>query len=610
MHNIYLSVILLTLSFTGWGLYIYIKLKFHPAFIPLYLFACFTCIVFVGGLLNIMPLMVNLIFFIGLMYFVFCIFILWKKKFSIKGLLVPSLFGFILFTVCFVLLLKGLILIHYDNFSHWGLIVKEMFRINGLPDGTTQVTFRNYPPGSAVFIYFVGKIVGYTESHALMAQALLIAANLSVLFVFCKWKRVDHLLLTGVTSIVLLVIIKNHLYNLLVDTLLGFTALSMSIIAFYYRNNWKMSLIINTPLAILLILIKDSGKFFLIINLILIVWFIYEYYFKGKHNKLVIGKIFYHVLMFLIAIPLGLNYLWIKYTQKVYPQASYSSNKFAVSISKVSSSEKSVDFKENLVPTIVKAVINFDSPFIQSILFLDGLIIIIALVIFLKKKRISKLMLKLFVFGNFVFLFYLVGIYFMYLYLMPEGEAARLAGFNRYYSTIVIYLTGLFMTFILYEFSRQITDKKKIIPILLIFAFLFIVPYHDNLAVALDRPDIQTSLRLKVKESNSKVYGSGTEITNVIYYSPKSKNDNGYLKYLLKYEQLGKTYSIVTDLSTQEDIEKLNELIHSSSHLIILDSDYNFIQYVGSLLKGKEMKNIYLIQRNKKEISLEPLDYK
>ena len=267
--------------------------------------------------------MVNLIFFIGLMYFIFCIFILWKKKFSIKSLLVPSLFSFILFTVCFVLLLQDLILIHYDNFSHWGLLVKEMFRINGLPDGTTQVTFRNYPPGSAVFIYFVGKIIGFTESHALMAQALLIAANLSVLFVFCKWKRVGHLLLTGITSIVLLVIIKNHLYNLLVDTLLGLTALSMSIIAFYYRNNWKMSLIINTPLAILLILIKDSGKFFLIINLILIVWFIYEYYFKGKHNKRVIGKIFYYVVIFLIAIPLGLNFLWIKYTQKVYPQASY-----------------------------------------------------------------------------------------------------------------------------------------------------------------------------------------------------------------------------------------------------------------------------------------------
>lgn len=606
MLNLLLAFLLLSISFAGWGIYIHRKLDIHPAFVPLFLFSSITCVVFFGGLLNIMPLMVYLLFLVGLLLFALMLFFIWKKKYYINHLLIPSSFAFVLFTVIFVFLLKGLFLIHYDDFSHWGLIVKEMSRIDGLPDSTTQVTFRNYPPGSAVFIYFVGKMIGYSESHALMAQALLIAANISVLFVFCKWRRVGHLLLTLVSSIVLLVIIKNQLYNLLVDTLLGFTALSMTIIAYYYRDNWKRSLLVNTPIAVLLILTKDSGKFFLVINLILIVWFVYSYILKEQKDKRINSKILFYVLMFITAIPLGINYLWVKYTQKAYPQAAYSSNKFVVSIDKVSNNDKSIKFKEELLRTLVKAVTDFESPLFQSIFLLNALIVIIVVVILISRTRTSILLLKLFVFSNLAFIFYLIGLYGMYLFLMPEGEANRLAGFNRYYATMIIYLIGLLMTFLSYEISRRITDEKKNILVVLLVALLFILPYREHFIAAINRPDIQSSLRLKVKESYNKVYESGTEVTNVIYYSPQSKTDSGYLKYLLKYEQLGKPYSIITDLSSEEEIVKLNNLMLKSSHLIVLDSDSTFDQFI-QLKNGIKGQAVYVIKKKAENSVLDNL---
>jgi hypothetical protein len=606
MNSSIISFIFLVLSLAGWGMFIHKKLKINAAFIPLFLFSSITCLVFAAGLLNIMPLMVRMLFYAGILLFAVCIYFLAKKQYSIKNLIVPASLVFVLFSVTIVLFLKGLLLIHYDNFSHWGLIVKEMFRIDGLPDGTTMVTFRNYPPGSAVFIYFMGKIIGYTESHALMAQGILIAANISVLFVFCKWKKMSHLLLSIVFSLVLMVVIKNHMYHLLVDTLLGLTALSISIVAYFYRADWKKCLIINTPLMILLTLIKDSGKFFWIINLALIVWFIYVYCIKGKTPKIKHNKIFIYVLLFLLVVPLGSNYLWLKYTQKAYPEASYSSNKFAVN--KIGKNEKPEEFKEQLGPSLIEASANLDSPLFNSLLLLNALLIVIALTVYFWKRKKPMFLLYLFLFGNMTYILYLFGLYFMYLFLMPEGEASKLAGFNRYHSTIIIYTAGLFMTFISYEFSKLSNIKTLNALVALVLAYLFVFPFRDNLVTATTRPDIESSLRLQVKNDFSIVAHSDTKIINVIYYSPRSKKDSGYLKYLLKYEQLSNKYSIVTRCSTEVERKALNDLIRKSSHIIVLDSDQNFNKYFSQYVSIENVEGVYRIDNTDKIISLTRLD--
>ena len=77
---------------------------------------------------------------------------------------------------------------HYDNFSHWALIVKSMSLTNSFPSFKTDVImFTSYPPGSAVFIYYFIKLVGVTESNAIFAQILLILASITTIF---NWKNI------------------------------------------------------------------------------------------------------------------------------------------------------------------------------------------------------------------------------------------------------------------------------------------------------------------------------------------------------------------------------------------------------------------------------------
>ena len=77
-----------------------------------------------------------------------------RKKIHVAAL---SLCGvcFAAGAAAFVWLTLNLKLVHYDNFSHWALIVKYLLSADQLPSVDTElIPFRDYPPGSSLFIYY------------------------------------------------------------------------------------------------------------------------------------------------------------------------------------------------------------------------------------------------------------------------------------------------------------------------------------------------------------------------------------------------------------------------------------------------------------------------
>lgn len=609
MSNVYVHFLLLSLSLLGWGMFSHHRLNITPAFIPIFVFSSITCFVFGAGLLNFMPHIVNLIFYFGIVLFAIYIYLIFKKRYDVKSLFVPSLLFFVLLSFYMTLLLKGVILIHYDNFSHWGLIVKEMFRINGLPDGTTIVSFRNYLPGSAVFIYFIGKIIGPDESHMLMAQSYLIAACLSVLFVFSKWKRPTVILLNIVISVILLVVIPNNHLDLLVDTLLGVLALSITVIAYYYRDNWLKSIILNAPLLVFLLLVKDSGKIFIFINIALIMWFIYANNVKGSKNLFKDGKKLIFALVFLLFVPLFTNFLWVQYIEKAYPNFQYEDNKFALSEDIFSSINKSDGFVATFTPKFIEASIDPDPLFT-----LNGLALLFMLVLFLKTKKVSKQLVYPMLFTNFVYILYVVFCYIMYLFMMPESEAIVLGGYYRYISTIIIYFAGIMMLSILHEFEKYLSvNKSGLIQVisLVLIASIFIYPF-DNFNTLYTKPEFETSVRQNVINENAKVKGSaglsGIATPRVIYYSPKSESDYGYLPYVLSYEHLSwSSFVVVNHGSTKEEQDKLLTLMNEMDYLVVLDSDIDFNNYLLDKFDVEEPIGAFRINKRDSEIEMIPL---
>jgi hypothetical protein len=555
--------------------------KIHPAFIPVFLFSSITTLVFTAGVFGYMPLMVDLIYYSGWLLAAYYVYRIVSKQYQVEKLLVPSTISFLVLSGVMMVLLKDMIYLHYDNFSHWALIVKEMARINRLPDHTTMITFENYPPGSAVFIYFIGSIVGFTEGRELMAQAFLLVSNIVVLLVFCQWKRPAHLLLSILASVILLIVIQGNIYNLLVDTLLGVIAVSISIIAYYYRADWKKSLLVNTPLLSLLLLVKDSGKIFFLVNVLIILAFVYSYQVKTQAFMSSKMKTLAVAVFCIVLVPLCMNILWGDYTKQAYPDTTAEDHKFALTKDRFLAIDKTDEAAMSIGPKLLEASTSLESNNVQAIFILNAVSFLFIVATYMKKRTIPKRLLYAALFVNLFYFLYIASLYVMYLFLMPEKEAIRLAGFGRYQSTVVIYFIGIMMTALILEWSKATFQEKPIYKVAAILGlgFLFLYPFYEHVPTITTRPDVLTSIRWEVKQ----LYGQiKKEKPTVLYYSPASKDDRGYLKYVLKYEQLSNRYHIISELDTDESKEKFTEWMRKSDYLAVIESDESFQTFVNT----------------------------
>ncbi|WP_208590775.1 hypothetical protein [Gracilibacillus suaedae] len=602
------------LSLIGWSVLVYKKLKLHPTFIPIFLFSVVTCVLFISGILNILTQVVYVIFLIGFFLLIYYTFQTFKQKEPLywRYIATPGIFFFVLFGLFVVFHLKGIIYLHYDNFSHWALIIKEMFRIEGLPDHSTMVNYTTYPPGSAIFIYFVNKIIGYTESHTLMAQGLLIGANLSVLFAFSKWRRPVTIIIPLITSVVLISIITQSLHHLLVDTLLGLTALSISIISYYYKNDWQKLFISTAPLLIFLLLIKDSGKLFFILNVaVIIILMISNYYTKSEQDYPVKKpNVMVYFLISIVALPLFFNFLWGQYVDKAYVEETYESNKFEVSLSTITDIDKSPEFMNNIVPNIIEVATNIENPNVLLLILLNIFTLIMLFLIYLKNKKTDTLLFGTLLLTNVFYIIYVFSLFLMYVFLMPENEASRLAGFKRYQSTAIIYITGLLMLVNAYKISTLLTSfRDQVIkaPLLFIMCVMALFPFHDNTLKMFSKPEVESSLRYQVKELVSNVPSENFEDIEVAYYSPESKDDKGFLDKVLYYEQLSDNYSITTQLSSDEEVDEFENKLSKSDYLVIVNSNESLENYLKKYTDSVIQSGIFKIDNDGDSISIDAI---
>ncbi|WP_409252127.1 hypothetical protein V1502_18840 [Bacillus sp. SCS-153A] len=598
--------LLLFLSLGGLGLAIHQRLKIHSAFIPIFLYSAITFILFIAGILNVLPLAVKIIYYTGLLVWPVFLYMYLKRKYTfyVKDLFSPAILFFASATAIFMFWLEGVYFTHYDNFSHWALIVKEMYLRDGLPDDSTVISFRNYPPGTAVFIYFILEIAGYAESYAIMAQNFLMAASLAVLFVYTTWKKPAYILLTLLIVIGLVSLEMYSIYNLIVDKVLGMVAFTSVIIAYFYRKDWKKNLLVNVPVLVLLILIKDSGKLFFAFNALLILGLIIRNEVTRRKVSLEKGKFLGKVSAILFGIPLIVNYLWLKYTEKSYT-ASYEDNKFAVTGSKVTSPNKSEGFVETLFPKMMERLINLDTHIFLIFTVTNAALIISFIVFWLVNKKASKLLFYAFLFCNMTFVAYIGSLYLMYLFLMPENEAARLASYYRYLTTIVIYIGAIGLGAALLEWSK-LSNKGLKTGLAVLLAILIYYPTYEKVEAVAGKPDINDSIRLKVKPAVKKIIDTDHNNPDILYYSPESDGDGGYLAYIALFEQLSQNYKVITKCENSEEANLFNSELEKADYLVLIGNDGS--QCLSPFIPDDVDEGIFKVLMEDRKLKLEPLE--
>ena len=181
----------------------------------------------------------------------------------LKSLLSPGLAIFVSLALFSFLLTRGMQLSSWDEFSHWGTIVKATFLFDAVgPHNPVELGFRSYPPSLSLFEYFVTKMGGaWLEGNIFWAYQLIIWSLFTPFLAQLTWRRWGHLLAVVPLVLIAPLAFFNSLNVTLIDPLLGML-FGYALAIAYVGNILQWRLALHVGLAIfMLTLAKDAGTF-------------------------------------------------------------------------------------------------------------------------------------------------------------------------------------------------------------------------------------------------------------------------------------------------------------------------------------------------------------
>lgn len=512
----------LVFVFSTLGLWEIIRRRYSEidlSFVPGIVVAAQTTILFGAGLLNILPEIACFLYAAGIICLA-AVIIKDKNVAFIKYYTTPPFFFLFLSVILMSFFLRGKLFAHFDNFTHWALVVKRILETNRFPRNVDSIIiFQEYPLGSSVWIYFFSKLVGISESIQMLAQVYMIFAAILPLFSLCKNARpLALVIISSFTNYVLVYSVPAT--DLLVDTLLPLVAVSCLFYALSYCKK-EQSTVHYLPAAFYLIQItqiKNSGLFFVaVISLLLVI-------FTAKSQKR-----WFRLLC--IASPYLSFFLWHKHCQYVFDASGTSLHAMtAANYSEVFSSKSSEEIR-----LILSSIIKFLSEW-KDIRLTFGLLVFALVCSWFISRQLGKTNIKMFLLSSLLFFLYQIGIFGMYVFSMQGSEAVGLSGIARYERTIIIAVLYLSAIIMLRTVSTKYSEKKIVSSVMaFLMASSFLIHMgaaQGKIRFALPDPDT-TSLRIR---NQVDAIRRDYHIPNGERYALlTSEADLGYTYYLCRY---------------------------------------------------------------------------
>lgn len=423
------------LSFIGYFLCTKHILKVPFAFIPAFILSSITVLIYFGGIFNVLYPIACMLYVGGIIALIWWFKCCYKKiNISIKSFHLLDL-CFLLGSLPFILLLTQEHLQHYDNFTHWAIIVKVLLTTNAFPTTANHlIEFSNYPIGTSSLIYYFARFLGHSDGVLLIAQGLLIFSLFYAIFGVLEKPKCFLLvtLLGAGLSTLSFFNLTIRINNLLVDFILPILTLACWAIIFRYKDKPKQELILLLPLLALLLIVKTTG--ILYFAFVICTWIIETRKSNWKFKDIVKA-------ICTCVVSLTTYAAWRYRMMTVLADAN---NKFSISnsaIENTSAIKTSTDIN-SIINTFIHTSLDITTrPFLGFIL---GNIIVISIYLFIKlvkHQRWKKILHSLFLLDFMVIAYYL-GILALYVYSMPLDEALTLAGFERYASSIIVLFIG------------------------------------------------------------------------------------------------------------------------------------------------------------------------
>jgi len=207
---------------------------------------------------------------IALCYCILCF--LKRRELVIQYCITPGLGIYAIFALIIKKINYGRLFSEWDEFSHWGTVVKNMYILNqfgNVPESTTY--FKGYPPGTALWQYFSLQFLGVFSEHIVyVATGLMIVSMFIPIIKYFPKKNVFSAFFCTLTFVLTpSIFLANYFVTLYVDIILGIQTGYIIICGLNKNKQWFDYINIGLTICILC-LTKASGIGLAIITLLII----------------------------------------------------------------------------------------------------------------------------------------------------------------------------------------------------------------------------------------------------------------------------------------------------------------------------------------------------
>lgn len=538
----------------------------------------------------------------------------------IKNLYSPSAVAFFLLAAVSLQKTKGWLVYQWDEFTHWGHVVKVMYRYAEFgPSTPTDYTAEEYPPGISLFQYFVMDFSPDWKEGMLYWSAHLIILSLIVsVLANCSYKFfIEVILKLCVALIASLALITDTYFTITADPILALAFGYLILIAIKTSQQGGRWIIIFASTAGFLTLVKPVAIYFacaaILINII-------ATFFTVKFISL--RKLMWSFLPATVAL-VTVGTVWATWGRYIARLSDPNSNNVNVSIptglqgfaDSSFVSEVTSKFIESIFGSVLNPASWLAMPAsywtVVCIIFFTIWAYISGKANFARNIAIGVTMLVT-TFG------YLVVILYSYLANFGPVEAAALASFPRYVAT---WYHGVFFAIVLlilsevdfgvYAKPSGLINRQRHISVLLIaFIYLntisslgyyvFMLRSAPNLGIDWREPLFKTTKAIKAAKipDGSKVY--------IV-----TQHRAGFEYYMLRYEMVGayfgeKPFSIGTkkdegDIWTDEamDAKDWSETLRDFDFVVLSITTESFNDEFSSLFKDGlvESDSVYKVMK-------------
>lgn len=549
--------------------------------------------------------------------FIFLLLIFIKRKKENVQVFYKNFFsnGFYIFLViyiCIYIFDFYRVFTKWDEFSHWGVMVKEMYRLDRFYSvkQSTLMVHKDYPPIIQLFEFFYSKLCGgYKEAYLERAIHLL---NLSFFIPLVSEKEqskkqvlLKTLLITISIFMIYLLFDRHNIINTIyVDYTMAITTAYLLATISIEKDLFQKFTIINLSLGLtFLLLIKQMSLplYAMILFLFIMNILLKE---KGKRLSKENLKKLCKIAILLIMIPILTMKSWNCYIEKLKIEKQFDLKDIKImELKSINNGTKGEKYQQQSIKNYFRAIKteNMTTSYLH-ITYLECFIITIVLLYVLwslNKKTISKQ--QIILIGITLTLGY-IGYSFvmLILYVFSFGpiEGPSLASFERYMPTFV--LICLSLIFMLFIYNNK--TKKDLHKLVMLTAILILI--QSPLSINKCYPRIKKS-QMSGFEKLANSIKEKTKNKSKIYVI--AEDSVGDYQFYIKYYLGDKTTNLVYFDLPVKDIENYEDYYNQNIKEYMLKFDYLFLAKLNKEFKEKysflfenntiEEGNLYKIEK-------------